>query len=196
METGQMTGTAAHTNPDVAPPEEDPNVTPACSSPPCWMHELDPSYLGYLDRNETLALLHALLQARRTGVATACALSKTLRDPAVTAFLTVVAQEEARFGLLLGRHIACLGAGPAKEDDGPFGAISAAEAGHISLAGLAKDQAEAGRRLREALPRIHDDSLHGDLRDMAVAHERAAERLALLLSLEFVAGENVPVNRA
>ncbi|MFZ5789461.1 MAG: DUF6306 domain-containing protein [Pseudomonadota bacterium] len=192
-----MTGSAARTNPDVAPPEEDPNVTPACSSPPCWMHELDPSYLGYLDRDETLVLLRALLQARRKGAATACALSETPRDPAVTAFLTAMAEDEARFGLLLRRHMACLGGNPEEEedDDGRIEAVLAADAGRVSLAGLVKDQAEAARRLREALPRIHDDSLHGDLRNMAVAHERAAERLASF-SLEAVTGETAPTDSA
>jgi hypothetical protein len=43
--------------------EEDPNATVACSSPPCFMHELDPAYLGYLGREEVSALLRALLAA-------------------------------------------------------------------------------------------------------------------------------------
>jgi hypothetical protein len=43
--------------------EEDPNAAVACSSPPCFMHELDPAYLGYLGRDEVSALLRALLAA-------------------------------------------------------------------------------------------------------------------------------------
>ena len=43
--------------------EEDPNATVACSSPPCFMHELDPSYLGYLRPEEVSALLDAVLAA-------------------------------------------------------------------------------------------------------------------------------------
>jgi nitronate monooxygenase len=34
--------------PPIASIEEDPNVTPIeCASPPCFMHELDPAYLGF-----------------------------------------------------------------------------------------------------------------------------------------------------
>ena len=43
--------------------EEDPNATVVCNSPPCFMHELDPSYLGYLGRDEVSALLGAVLAA-------------------------------------------------------------------------------------------------------------------------------------
>ena len=33
--------------PPIAPPEEDPNVTPIeTASPPCFMHEVDPAYMG------------------------------------------------------------------------------------------------------------------------------------------------------
>ena len=30
----------------IAPPEEDPNADILCASPPCFMHELDPAWLG------------------------------------------------------------------------------------------------------------------------------------------------------
>ena len=47
----------------VASVEEDPNATVVCSSPPCFMHELDPSHLGYLGQDEVTALLGAVLAA-------------------------------------------------------------------------------------------------------------------------------------
>lgn len=47
-----------------APVEEDPNAIVVCNSPPCFMHELDPSYLGHLSQEEVSALLEALLAAR------------------------------------------------------------------------------------------------------------------------------------
>ncbi len=49
--------------------EEDPNATVVCSSPPCFMHELDPSYLGYLPREEVRTLVEALLAAEWGGAA-------------------------------------------------------------------------------------------------------------------------------
>jgi hypothetical protein len=47
--------------------EEDPNATVVCSSPPCFMHELDPSYLGYLCHEEVSTLLGAVLAAEWGG---------------------------------------------------------------------------------------------------------------------------------
>ena len=37
------------------------------SSSPCWMHEVDPSYLGYWSREEMVAFLKSLLERERIG---------------------------------------------------------------------------------------------------------------------------------
>jgi hypothetical protein len=58
-----MSETRKATGPSSASVEEDPNATVVCSSPPCFMHELDPSYLGYLRQEEVSALLDAVLAA-------------------------------------------------------------------------------------------------------------------------------------
>lgn len=39
----------------IAPPEEDPNAEILCASPPCFMHELDPSWFGPPDWEEVRA---------------------------------------------------------------------------------------------------------------------------------------------
>lgn len=53
--------------PTSASPEEDPNAAIVCNSPPCFMHELEPSYLGYFCRREVSALLGAVLAAEWGG---------------------------------------------------------------------------------------------------------------------------------
>ncbi len=58
-----MSETGGNARPTAASVEEDPNATVVCSSPPCFMHELDPSHLGYLGRDEVSALLGAVLAA-------------------------------------------------------------------------------------------------------------------------------------
>lgn len=63
-----MSGTRRGARPAAAPVEEDPNAAVTCSSPPCFMHELDPSYLGYLSRGGMSALLEGLLAADWGGV--------------------------------------------------------------------------------------------------------------------------------
>lgn len=62
MTAGGGGGTGGQ-RPAVAPPGEDPNATVSCSSPPCFLHELDPSYLGYLGRDEVPAQLGELRAA-------------------------------------------------------------------------------------------------------------------------------------
>ena len=37
------------------------------SSSPCWMHEVDPAYLGYWSREEIVAFLKSLLERERIG---------------------------------------------------------------------------------------------------------------------------------
>ena len=58
-----MGGTGKDSRPAAAPVEEDPNAAVVCSSPPCFMHELDSTYLGYLGREDVAALLAGLLAA-------------------------------------------------------------------------------------------------------------------------------------
>lgn len=63
------------------------------ASPPCFLHELDPSFVGYLSVEETVALLRRLLAA--------------LRD-------------DARGRAMLNRHIVRLGAAPDNRSDAPL----------------------------------------------------------------------------
>lgn len=99
------------TRPEVAPPDEDPNAILLCSSPPCFMHELDPTYLGYLGHDEVIALLWDLLAVEWSG--------------------TVL--EKAWLRAMLRRHLASRrGASPARhgEPDG-FGPVGG-EAGRLA----------------------------------------------------------------
>lgn len=119
--------------PAVAPPEEDPNATVICSSPPCFLHELDPSYLGYLGRDEVRTLVEESLAAARC-----CAPPGSAEE----------------LSARLRRHADCLG--------GPSGREGA---------GVPSGEPFA-RRLREALPRIHDEALRRDLTELLVVLER------------------------
>jgi hypothetical protein len=128
----------------VASPEEDPNVSViSCSSPPCFLHELDPSFLGYLTRYEVLRLLQNLLAAE-------WAAGTTL--------------ERAWLHAMLRRHIGHISGGdgepsllenPATVHDEPIRPM---------LRRLASD-------LREALPRIQDHALRRDLEEVSASLE-------------------------
>ena len=43
------------------------DTTRGYASSPCWMHEVDPSYLGYWSQEEVLVFLKSLLEQERIG---------------------------------------------------------------------------------------------------------------------------------
>jgi len=138
--------------PAVAPPEEDPNVVIVCSSPPCFMHELDPAYLGYLGRDEVRGLLEALLVAKWAGTEV----------------------EAAWVRAMLRRHLARLGAARLP---GPSHSRSEAAADGAFAGGMADcGEDRLALRLREALPRLADDALQRDLAEVLMMLERDLRR--------------------
>jgi hypothetical protein len=149
MNEGTQQGFA---RPAIAPPEEDPNAVVVCSSPPCFMHELDPSYLGYLGRDEVRELLEALLVVKLSG--------------------TVV--EAAWVRAMLRRHLAR----PAlTSPPGPSHSQGEAATGGVFLPGPAHGGADClTLRLRAALPRLADDALQRDLAEVLRMLERDVRR--------------------
>ena len=139
-----MIGMERIARPSVAPPEEDPNATVVCSSPPCFLHELDPGYLGYLGRDEVLALLGELLAAEWPG---------TVLE---TAWLRVV----------LRRHLVRLGGTPFRDASGTASRPPNGGAQPDSLArrlreGLSRLQDEALRHdLQQLLGMMERDMRH------------------------------------
>ena len=138
--------------PAIAPPEEDPNAVVVCSSPPCFMHELDPSYLGYLGRDEVRELLEALLVAKWSG--------------------TVV--EAAWVRAMLRRHLTHLGV---TRPPGPSLPQSEAAISGSLVAGPADGgEDRLALRLRATLPRLADDALRRDLAEVLRMLERDLRR--------------------
>ena len=83
----------------IASPEEDPNAEIHCASPPCFMHELDPSWLGLPGWEEVRAWRRgerARLVARRAAVPLA---ERQRRDRVITGHLRVALPD------LASRHI-------------------------------------------------------------------------------------------
>jgi hypothetical protein len=155
--------------------KEPPDVTEPFSSPPCFLHELDPSYLGYADRNEVLSLLNELLEAERAGVKVAVRLSQDASDPSVDAALQAVAVDEARFCAMLCQQIERLGGAPTRKTGDFHDKVMALEGIEARLRLLNRGQGWVVRKLREALPRIADEALRHELQEMLTVHERNIE---------------------
>ena len=138
-----MGDTEKGARPTAAPVEEDPNAAVVCSSPPCFMHELDPSYLGYLRQEEVFALLDGLLAAEWGGAGS----------------------DEARLRAVLRRHLGALGE---RLDRALCASQGAAPSGGSATAAEPPDRGpdRLAPMIREALPRIHDDALRRDLEEV------------------------------
>ena len=86
--------------PSIAPPEEDPNAEILCASPPCFMHELDPAWLGLpLSWEEVRAWRRAERERLIDCRAAVPVLERRARDLLITAHLRAALPD------LANRHI-------------------------------------------------------------------------------------------
>lgn len=146
------------------------------SSPPCFLHEVDPAYSGYLSNEDTVELLNTLLEAERAGARGVAAMSQDPDSAEIKPLLDEVAGDEARFCGMLTRHIKRLGGRPSRVTGSFYGKLLARETLRARLEFLDRGQSWVVRELQEALPRIADDTLHADLVDMLRVHERNIAR--------------------
>jgi 5-formyltetrahydrofolate cyclo-ligase len=145
-------------------------------SPPCFMHELDPAYLGYLSRSETIALLYQLLKVECADHLTVAEMSRERTGVSVPGALHALAKDETGLRAMLTRHITRLG-GTASPQTGEIQeTLVAPHTSRERINLLSGDQAWVVRKLQEALPRIGDSALHRDLKAMLDALERDIQR--------------------
>jgi 5-formyltetrahydrofolate cyclo-ligase len=143
------------------------------ASPPCFMHELDPSYLGYASVAESILLLNELLGA---GPAIA---ASTAQPPGAgapgAATLSGMSKDEAGFDAMLRRHIARLGGRPDAEPSSFHELSPGADSPEAKCELSGRGQAAVIRKLQTALPRIGDRALYSDLKQMLETLERRIE---------------------
>ncbi|MCW8087851.1 hypothetical protein OF850_19800 [Roseococcus sp. MDT2-1-1] len=145
-----------HAREEAASREDDPDIPlVSCSSPPCFLRELSPSFLGPLTRAEILVLLENLLAVRWA------------RTPL----------ERAWLGSMLHRHIAQISGKDAKAASPAQLAAIGVDPSRETLRKLALD-------LRKALPRIEDRSLRRDLQDVLASLEHFLRRRCAALREE------------
>ena len=145
------------------------------ASPPCLMHELDESWLGYLGRDEILEFLNLMLEGERAGARALGRISKKVPGSEMRDILSRVGRDEARFCAMLTRHIERLGGTPSPATGPFFDKLMAIEATKDQIDLLNRGQGWVVRKIEEVLPRIGDDALHADLKDMLDVHVRNIE---------------------
>lgn len=162
-------------------PDDDSEGSQGTYSPPCYMHEVDPAYAGYLTKGELLDLLNELLEGERAGAkASAKCLADSDGKDAQSA-LRSVARDEQRFCAMLSSHIRSLGGTPSRETGAFYGKLMAISGLAERLAFLNRGQGWVVRRLRDALPRVKDERLYDDLKIMLQVHEANIRRCERVL---------------
>lgn len=148
---------------------------------PASSHESGGVYAGYLDRGEILTVLNKLLESERAGARAAVACSAASEEP-VRSALREIAQVGTWFCAMLSRHIEGLGGRPSTATASFLGKFLAIGGTRERLVFLNRRQAWIVRKLRDALPRVHDDLLREELRDMLELHEANIGRCERALS--------------
>jgi hypothetical protein len=145
------------------------------ASPPCFVHELSREYLGYLNTAETIALLNQLLEGEQASFGVMPAKGKPGAEIRDCVALRQVDESSADFRDMLTRHITRLGGMPVTCT------IALAEPAIASSPYRASDDLVQRRpewvvrTLRDTLPRIADDVLCRDLKNMLETHERSIQ---------------------
>jgi 5-formyltetrahydrofolate cyclo-ligase len=177
-------------------PDRDGDERRSFASPPCSMHELDPSSLGYMSRADVLSLLGQLLEGERAGARSVGVMSKEASQSQAGSALRDIARDEARFCAMLTHHIRRLGGLPSTATGTFYDKIIALKGAAQRLGLLNRGQGWVVRKLREALPRIDDGALHKDLREMLEVHERniatCTQLTQTLKPLEYPANASEP----
>lgn len=151
------------------------------SSPACLAHEADDGYMGYATRQELAAFLNELLEAERAGTGVALKSAQTAQGTPFVELLQVVHKDEARWCAMLLKQLRRLGE-PASTKIGAFQdkALAIPDLAE-RMVFLNRGQGWVVRKLKEMLPKVRDDALHRDLKEMLEAHEVNIERTRTLL---------------
>lgn len=151
-------------NPPASPPI-------ATSSPACSMHEADDAYMGYATRDELVAFLNQLLEAERAGARVTAESAHAAGASPLGDLMRTIEHDEAHWCAMLFGRLTSLGATPSAKVGAFYDKAMAIADLAERAAFLNRGQAWVVRKLREMLPRVRDDGLHGDLTAMLRGHE-------------------------
>ena len=148
------------------------------SSPVCSANEADAAYMGYASREEIVAFLNLLLEAERAGARVTLGTTLEAADAEVRALAMSIHRDEVRWCGVLFAAIRRLEGEPSPGTGAFYEKATAIADLSSRLTFLNRGQEWVVRKLREMLPKIRDEKLHRDLKNMLNAHERNIEKVA------------------
>lgn len=141
------------------------------ASPVCYAGESDDAYGGFASRDELIAFCNLLLEAERAGARITARMWVDASDAARRDLLRSVQHDESAYCAMLRKWISHLGGEPSDRTGDFYGKCLAIADPDERLAFLNRGQSWVARKIREMLPKIRDDAMHGDLKAMLEVHE-------------------------
>jgi hypothetical protein len=152
-----------------------------CSSSPCWMHEVDPGYLGYWSNDEIAAFLKSLLERERIGTAAFANIGHAA-DLRIADLILESELDQVSICILLQREIANRGtdvtAPNKRSTNEPHVKCSLEQA----VASARSNQSGLVQTIETAVLNGFDSELNSHLMKMLQLHRRQIEQLKTLLT--------------
>ncbi|MFD2206979.1 5-formyltetrahydrofolate cyclo-ligase [Kiloniella antarctica] len=150
------------------------------SSSPCYMHEADPRYFGYMNSTELIELLKQLLDVERAGVQSVAKIAKSADNELNNEVIAKISKDMNSICEMLSRHIADLGGPFRSKNDVLYEKKATQNCAEEYLELFKRGQDWSIRKLREALPKIGAEALARDLRDMLNINEKIIQKCVKL----------------
>ena len=154
------------------------------ASPPCFMHEVDPVYLGYKSRPEIIDLLNDFLARELEGIKIISHITKQSDAPISNHSLIQISEMKDKIHHMLSKHIAQFtnvsnsAEHSVKEKKKAHVArIDSPQSSDQNLVKLKSIHHQSIRMLQDVLPRIKDNQLALDLQNMLGTHEQIIRKL-------------------
>jgi nitronate monooxygenase len=152
-------------------PQSDDVVQHDFASPVCYARDSDSVYSGYASREELIVFCNLLLEAERAGARITARTAVEATERRVRDLLRAIHSDESACCAMLLKLIDHLG-GTASARTGEFYDKCLAISDPLQrITFINRGQGWVVRKLREMLPKIHDDVIYGDLAGMLKTHE-------------------------
>lgn len=152
------------------PRDDEDSADKSFSSPACALREVTDVYGGYAATEELAAFLNELLEAERAGARVTIETARMANDMPTAVLIQKIHRDEARWCAMLIAQLTALGVEPSDQTGAFYGKAMAIAPLDDRLRFLNRGQGWVVNRLRGMLPRVRDNRLHGQLRDMLDSH--------------------------
>jgi hypothetical protein len=159
--------------------------TPEYASPPCFAHEVDPSYNGLLNSDQIIVALQELLEGERAGARIAresLDQVKNLDLPgALPALIEQIKSDETAYCSMLIGQVKSLGGQPSLATGAFYEKCMAYTDLHERFNFLNRGQGWVVKRINELLPQLNNQDLVAALVEMRNTHQSNIEKTSAIL---------------